>query len=422
MRRTKGALTAVLTAVLLAVAATPAAAAPQVNGVFDLPGGPKYITEGPDGNVWVVLDGTGALGEDIAKITPAGVVTGYNSATYNNPVGIAAGPDGNLWLTQPNGVVRVDPADPANPTAFPVASITDARGIAAGPDGNLWAASGDKVVKIPPANPVAFTDFTVAGMGARGVSAGASLIWIADFAGQRIVSMTTTGTPTPYPTGGGPQEVGAAPGIGQVAFANPGANPQQIGRITPPGNPLTTDMAPGTDPFGVTRGTDGAWWYANFASNDLGRLTPQGNFTKLAGLPAASGPRQISDGPNRTLWVTLETTKQVARVTGLEPPQPTAPQTVIDKAPEEAVKAGRKGGKAKFAFSSPAAMATFECSLKKKGNRNEREEKLARYGECESPTTYKKLRRGKYTFRVRAVLGATKDASPAEAKFRVKPS
>ncbi len=56
-----------------------------------------------------------------------------------------------------------------------------------------------------------------------------------------------------------------------------------------------------------------------------------------------------------------------------------------------------------------------------RGNRNDREDKLAEYAACESPKRYKKLRRGKYTFRVRAVVGAATDATPAEAKFRVKP-
>src|SRR6476469_5862200 len=88
----------------LTLFATPAAAAPAVNGVFNLTGTPKYLTQGPDGNIWVVLNGAV---NDIAKVTPAGVVTEFDSATYNNPIGIASGPDGNLWLTQPNAVVKV---------------------------------------------------------------------------------------------------------------------------------------------------------------------------------------------------------------------------------------------------------------------------------------------------------------------------
>ena len=60
-------------AVLLPAVAT---AAPAVNGEFPVTEKPGQLTQGPDGNVWVVLGGPT---KDLAKITPAGGVTEYDA-------------------------------------------------------------------------------------------------------------------------------------------------------------------------------------------------------------------------------------------------------------------------------------------------------------------------------------------------------
>lgn len=410
------ALTVVLTLAAGLLPAT-ASAAPAVNGVFDLSGSPGHLTEGPDGNIWATLSGSG-LGNELARITPQGTVTEFDPADVASPVGIATGDDGNLWVTQSGGVAKVPPADPDSATKFAIAAIADPRGITGGPDGNLWTASADKVLRIPPLDPTNPEEFTVAGMGARGISAGPALIWVADFGGQRIISLKPDGSDvTPYAVGGNPQEVAASNGA-QVAYGNPGTDPQTVGRITPGGAPETTP-APLADPFGVAFGADGAYWFAQFAAHDLGRLTTAGEYTTLAGLPANSGPRYLTAGPANTLWVGLETSQQVARVSGLEPPAPKSPETKITKQPRKQVRAGSRGAKAKFKFRSPSAGAAFECSLKRKGRRNSREKRLAKFSGCKSPKRYKGLRRGRYEFRVRARVGGATDPTPAKAKFRV---
>src|SRR5829696_6615491 len=87
---------------LAAIAASPAAAAPKVDGEFAVSGvgTNNELTLGPDGNMWVTLDQT----NDLAKITPDGTVTEYNPANVTSPTGITSGPDGNLWVTQNGGV------------------------------------------------------------------------------------------------------------------------------------------------------------------------------------------------------------------------------------------------------------------------------------------------------------------------------
>lgn len=321
-------LLATILAAGAALAWAPAApAAPTVAAELPLTAQPGQLTQGPDGNVWVALDGAA---KDLARIGPDGTVTEFTTAGVTNPVGIAAGPDGSLWLTQAGGVARVAPATPTLSTVFPVADIADPRAIVAGPDGNLWTASGDKAIRITTAG--AATSFTVPGMGARGIARGGDgRLWIADFAGARLVALTTTGVASFVATGGGPQEVAAGPGT-QMAFTNPGALPQSIGRVSPAEAPATTAV-PGTDPFGVAFGADGAYWTANFATSTLTRLSTAGDATTLNGLSAGSGPRFLAAGSGGTLWVSLETAKRIARIGGLEPPAPVPPPGPVPPTP-----------------------------------------------------------------------------------------
>lgn len=319
-----------LSALGVALVALPAAtsasvAAPAVDGEFVVSGKPGYIALGPDGNVWAVLSGS-AQNNDVARISPAGVVEEFDVPALAGAVGIAAGSDGNLWVTRPAKVARFSPGAPAGATEFAVADLAGPRDITAGPDGNLWAASGDKLVRIPPANPVGYTAFTIAGLDARGLAADGERLWIASFGNGTIYSATTASVATPHAVGGGPQEVAAGTG-GQVAYSNPGSNPQTVGRLMNGGSPLTTP-APG-DPFGVAFGSDQAYWFAQFASDDLGRLSADGEYSRLTGLSAGSGPRHITAGPGNTLWVSLETAGKVARVVGVEP---TAPGPVSGRA------------------------------------------------------------------------------------------
>jgi streptogramin lyase len=313
-------------------------------------------------------------------------------------------------VTQNGGVVKIDPATPTQGTATAIAAITDARIIVRGPDGNLWTASADKVIKIPPNNPAGYTAYNNTGvMGARAIAAaGDGTLWVADFGGQQLVNVTTAGAGTPYPLGGGPQGVWGGPG-NQIAFADPGTNPQTIGRLVPGGTPQKR-QTPDRDPFGVTFGGDNAYWIAQFANNRLGRLTPQGAYSQLGGFTGNAGPRQITTGPNNTLWVTLDGTDKIGRITGVKAE---APQTTITKKPKDTVR--KKAGKKRsvtFRFKSNTPGSTFQCRLAKKGKSG------AKWRSCTSPKTYK-LGKGKYTFKVRARANGLTDTSPAVDKFKV---
>jgi alpha-tubulin suppressor-like RCC1 family protein len=87
--------------------------------------------------------------------------------------------------------------------------------------------------------------------------------------------------------------------------------------------------------------------------------------------------------------------------------------------------------KATFAFSAPGVVSGYQCKLvrkkpkPKRAKRRRRAESAARrakprFTSCASPKRYKKLRKGRYTFKVRALNALGTEAKPAVRKFKVK--
>lgn len=302
-------------AALASAALLPAAAgaAPAIDGVYDLPEKPHQIALGPDGNLWITLDG---LTDNIARVRPDGTVDRFTSPAIVSPIGIVAGPDGQLWVTEGDAVAHFSPADPAGARRVDIAGLAPNR-IAIGPDGNLWVGSGDSVVRIR--TDETFTAFRPTGLvSARGIAAGGDgNLYVADFGGRQVVGVTTAGVATDvFPLDENPQEIAAGP-AGQLAVTMPSS---LLGRFTPPARTVLNTEVTLTDPTGIAFAPDGAYWTGNFGGNTLTRLTPDGAATTLSGFPANSGPRHLAVGRDGTLWVTLENTRQVARVTGVVAP------------------------------------------------------------------------------------------------------
>jgi streptogramin lyase len=297
-----------------------AQAAPVVDGRFDLSGNPERIALGPDGNLWVTVAGP----TEVARITPAGAVTEFDVPTLDGAVGIGAGPDGKVWVTFSTKVGRFDPADPVGSAEAFAADVVSGQNLVTGPDGNLWTPSADKLLRITPAATPVVTAFTILTAGVD-IASGGGQLWISDPNGGEVVSATTDGVPTRYPTGGNPRGVAVGPG-GLVGYTDP-ASPHSVGRIVAGGLPQPTLVTPGTDPFGMTAGADAAFWFAQPFGNNLGRLTTDGTYSELGDFGAEAGPRYVVAGPGNTLWVALQglngnAANKVARVSGLEPPVP----------------------------------------------------------------------------------------------------
>jgi virginiamycin B lyase len=313
--RGRARLIPVLVLAIAAGLAGSAEAKPRLAGVFDLTGVPGQIARGPDGNVWVVLSGS-SENNTLARIRPNGNVTEYSPDDLVNPEGISAGPDGNLWATRNGGVVKIPPDNPDDAQAFDIAAIGSPQEIISGPGSKLWTASDDRLVNFEPANPTEFIERTIDGMSARGIATSGRRLWIADFAQGDIHRVKPGGPVKSYNVDGGPQDVAKGPRKG-AAYTNQQTDPHTVGRILPPAKPRRTKV-PDTDPFGITFAADRNWWIANFASHNLTILNQEGRARRFRKLPDNSGPRYVTSGPNNTVWVSLETSQQVARIKGVK--------------------------------------------------------------------------------------------------------
>ena len=127
---------AVLPLILLGVVAPAARAAVGDITEFPVPHAPRFITAGPDANLWY----TAMNGTTIGRISTAGVVTEFPIPTPSALAQIITkGPDGNVWFTESSGnmIGRVTPSGTVTEFAIPTANSSPG-GIATGPDGNLW--------------------------------------------------------------------------------------------------------------------------------------------------------------------------------------------------------------------------------------------------------------------------------------------
>jgi streptogramin lyase len=425
------AITAVTAAcAALLASATAATAAPFVDGHFPMPefdGSNNKIAAGPDGNMWMGVN----EGEfDVARISPAGAVDKFKLQDLEHPAGITAGPEGRIWVTDTNKVGSFLPSDPEGTRqVFTILTVTAKTPIVFGPENQMWVAASDNVVHFSPSDPEN-TDqpISVPGLQPKDIDVAGSLLVVADSNNSRIVTVTPGGAVDEIPLLGDTttsQGVAGSPS-GQIAFSKSDGTTEGLGLVTPPAAPTAVEM-PG-DPFGVALGSDGAFWFAMSAADNLQRLTPEGTAAPLNGFPEKFFPRQIASGPNNTLWVTMEIpggeTYEVAKVSGLEPPKEStdgtkpaaAPETKISKGPKKKVKTKGKKAKVAFKFSSSTAGAKFECALVKvkKGKKQPK----PKFKGCKSPKKYK-LKPGKYRFSVRAVVSGVADPSPATKTFKV---
>lgn len=71
---------------------------------------------------------------------------------------------------------------------------------------------------------------------------------------------------------------------------------------------------PGSQPWGITIGPDGAVWFAEVAGNRLGRISRDGWITECA-LAQGSIPTDLVTGSDRNLWFTENATNRIARLT-----------------------------------------------------------------------------------------------------------
>jgi hypothetical protein len=91
-------------------------------------------------------------------------------------------------------------------------------------------------------------------------------------------------------------------------------------------------------------------------------------------------------------------------------PAPTPPDTSAPKTALRAARINQAKRKATFKFAAGEAGSRFLCKLDKKN-----------FKPCTSPKTYKRLKRGKHVFRVKARDAAGNvDRTPIVKRFKIK--
>jgi streptogramin lyase len=427
-------------AVLALVWVPGAAAAPTYSGSFKvsaIEANNLKLANGPDGNVWMTLPGST---NDVARLTPAGAVSEYELTEVVSPSGIAAGPEGSLWVTYEGGVAKFAASSPSTTTVkFPIPGIKSNASIVAGPQGRMWVATEGQLVSFLPAEVLASkAEVPITGLSPHDIDVAGSRLVIADSGKGRIVTFE----PTPLPVMGEVKFVrnpmGSAQGVagnpdGQIAFSESDGE-EALALATPPS--LATSTAHTGDPFGVTLGPDGNYYFAMSADDDLERLTPSGELIAVTGFPPKFFPRQITAGPGFTLWVAMEipggNTVEVARISGVEPPPPTVtpisspivvttkpvPDTKFGKGPKRVVRTTKGEATVKFTFSSTVAGSSFQCRLLKIPTGKGKKKPHGVFSGCRSPKVLR-LAPGKYRFGVRAVAAAVTDTTAAERTFTV---
>lgn len=253
------------------------------------------------GAVVMVRNGGGGL--------PPGSFTEFPLAASSQPFSIVTGADGNLWFVETisNKIGRMTPAGTLTEFSIPTAA-SNPFGAADGADGNVWFTEAGKIGRITPGGVI--TEFTVSGnySGGRITAGPDGNLWFADFANDKIGTITTSGAITEYPIpngSGNPAGVTAGPD-GAVWFTEEFAD--QIGRITT--NGVITEFPLGVSGSfvnSITTGPDGNLWFTEPGLNNVGRITPTGTVTEFPVPPAGSvTPNAIAAGPDGNLWFTDE--------------------------------------------------------------------------------------------------------------------
>src|SRR5436190_46685 len=81
------------------------------------------------------------------------------------------------------------------------------------------------------------------------------------------------------------------------------------------GATLTEFPAPSSNPAGITAGPDGALWFTEAGSNQIGRITTGGVVTNEYTLPSGSEPGDIDAGPDGRLWFTEALSSKIGAIT-----------------------------------------------------------------------------------------------------------
>lgn len=270
MKTSFGRLSTTLILVVAALSAGTAAQAKTHSGRIPSPASqPISITQSDDGNFWFTEQNSSR----VARVTPQGMITEFQTPTFSFPFDITPGPDGNIWFSEGSTgrIAFITPAGAITEIEF---SLFDASsGITTGPDGNIW-----------------FCDLT------------GNNIWRYDLSAKAL-SKFPIPTPNSFP-----EDITAAPD-GNLWFTERLAG--KIARITTSG--VITEVVSGLDnPRSIVVGPDGDLWFNPAFAAEIGRLSLAGALTFY---PIPSRAEGIAPGQNNTLLFTEFATNKIGTIT-----------------------------------------------------------------------------------------------------------
>ncbi|MDQ6807009.1 MAG: hypothetical protein M3065_19080 [Actinomycetota bacterium] len=262
------------------------------------PGGPTWLTVGPDGALWYSATRDGAIG----RISRTHAVTEFSAAmpAASLPAQIVSGPDGALWFADDgtDAIGRITTT--GRVTEYALAPGSGPLGIAAAP-GGLWFTESRRgaIGFITSAGEVT----QLLSLGRHSAPAGIAYgpgakLWVAESAADVVAEVQLTG-----------------------AFVN------SRGKVVKaPAVVRTVALPPFAGPFGVAAGPDGNVWVTELDGGRIARVSPTGVLTEFGprgavtglkgGVPphVLAGPEGIVAGPGGALWFTLHDRDGVGRI------------------------------------------------------------------------------------------------------------
>ncbi|MGH2551901.1 MAG: virginiamycin B lyase family protein, partial [Thermomicrobiales bacterium] len=292
---------------------------------FPIGGNPIPLVVGPDGNLWTWLSGT----PTVARMTPSGVVSTYDTAGYGFPASTPGhcvdAHDGNVWCSNTGGAILRVSASNGVGTVFALPTDAGATDLTLGPDGNLWFTDFglNKIGRMTLAGTV--TEFSVPAefIAPRSITVGADgALWFTSDTAQ-VGRMDTSGGGFRYynlpefpdntvaamsaiRTGSdGNLWLGITPIMGSPKIYRVSLSGQITGFTLP---------NPADGVIDIVSGPDGAIWFTQESANQIGRITTSGNITEYD-LQPNSGPVGITVGRDGAIWFT-ELAGRIGRLSG----------------------------------------------------------------------------------------------------------
>jgi virginiamycin B lyase len=249
---------------------------------------------------------------------PAVPLTGDSAlcASGRSPQQIVAGPDGAMWFTAASAQVgRMTTTGGLSLVELPGTGTRLPQSITVGPDGALWYVDAFGPTLGRATTAFAFTSFADTGYRPEGVSTGPDgALWVVESTGNAVSRFTTTGLVTHFPLAPkttAPNSSIAAGPDGRMWFTGR----KTVGAITTAGavSIYALPSAGSGCPSALATRAGERIWIADYCDDRVGSVTTSGAVAWYA-FPGG-GPGAISFGPDGNLWIGLDRTGQIVRMT-----------------------------------------------------------------------------------------------------------